>query len=148
VDPTARLPDTPCNRWLGFQLRERTAQRVELALPARAEFAQEEGVVHGGILTALADTAAVHLIWPHLPAGRGMTGVGLQMNFLGPAMPGGGPLVAVAVPLRIGRTIAVCESAVHQDGRLVAKGTFTFLLRERRPSERRTTSATAARRSL
>jgi uncharacterized protein (TIGR00369 family) len=122
---------TPCNRWFGFVLRHRTADRVEIELPVRADFLQEEGVVQGGVLAALADTAAVWLLWPDLPSHRTMTGVECKMNFLGAAKAPGASLVAVATVLRHGRTIAVCESVIHQGDRLVAKGTFTFLQRAR-----------------
>lgn len=127
-----RFAATPCNRLFSFRLLARSAERVEVELPVRRDFLQEEGVVQGGILTALADTAAVYLLWPDLPADRAMTGTGCSMHFLGPALASGGPLRAVAVPLRIGGTIAVCESSIEQDGRPVAKGTFSFLLRRRR----------------
>ena len=60
-----------------------------------------------------------------------MTGTGCAMQFLAAARLDGGALRATATPLRIGRTVAVCESTLHQDGRLVAKGTFSFLVRER-----------------
>jgi uncharacterized protein (TIGR00369 family) len=132
-DPAVVFASTPCNRWLGFRLVAASRERVELELPVRAELLHEEGVVQGGILTALADTAAVYLIWPFLPADRGMTGTGVAMVFLSAALPDQGPLRAVATPLRQGRTLAVHESEVWQGDRLVAKGTFTFLLRERRP---------------
>jgi uncharacterized protein (TIGR00369 family) len=127
-----RFAATPSNRWLGLVLVERTAQRVVVELPVRAELLQEEGVVQGGILTALADTCAVWLLWPDLAPERAMTGIDCAMQFLGAGSPDGGPLRAVATPLRVGGTIAVCETVVTQGGRPVAKGTFTFLLRVRR----------------
>lgn len=127
-----RFAATPCNAMFGFRLRSRTPAQVVVDLPVRADFLQEEGVVQGGILTALADTAAVWLLWPDLPAARAMTGVECSMRFLAPARPGAGALVATATPLRIGGTIATCESVVTQGDTVVAKGTFTFLLRERR----------------
>lgn len=133
MDSNDRFAATPCNRWFGFHLRQRSADRVEIELPVRSDFLQEEGVVHGGILTALADTAAVHLVWPDQPPDRSMTGIECSMKFLSAATATGGPLLATAVPLRIGRTIAVCETVVAQGGRAVAKGAFTFLLRDRRP---------------
>lgn len=131
VDPAARFAATPCNRLFGFRLRTRSATRVEIELPLRPEFLQEEGVVQGGILTALADTAAVWLLWPDLPADRTMTGVDASMRFLGAGRLDGGALLATATPLRVGTTIAVCESRIEQAQRLVAKGTFSFLLRQR-----------------
>lgn len=127
-----RFAGTPCNRLLGLTLRSCSPQRVEVEMPARAEFAQQEGVVQGGVLTALADAAAVHVVWPFLPADRAMTGTTCTMHFLDAARPGGAPLRAVATPVRIGKTISVCETVITQDDRVVAKGTFTLLVRERR----------------
>ena len=111
----------------------RSPERVELRWRVRAEFLQEEGVVQGGLLTSFADTAAVYLLWPFLPANRIMTGTGCTMNFLGAALPGEEPLCAIAEPVRIGSTLAVCESTITQGPRLIAKGSFTFLIRDRRP---------------
>lgn len=132
MDEHARFAGTPCNAMFGFRLRARTPGQVVVELPVRREFLQEEGVVQGGILAALADTTAVWLLWPDLPPGRWMTGIECSMRFLAPALVDGGDLVATAVPLRVGGTIATCESVVTQGQRVVAKGTFTFLLRDRR----------------
>lgn len=134
MDPVATFATTPCNRWLGLRLVHRAADRVVVEQSLRPELLQEEGVVQGGLLTALADTAAVWLLWPDLDPSRQMTGIDCSMQFLGAGRGSGGPLVATATPLRVGTTIAVAESRIEQDGRLIAKGTFTFLLRARRPS--------------
>lgn len=131
MDPTAVFAATPSNLLLGLRLLGRSPERSEVELPARAELAQEEGVVHGGLLATLADTAAVWLLWPDLGADRAMTSIEFKLNFLAAGRPGGEPLRAVAVPLRVGRTVAVCEATVHQGDVLVAKGTFTYLLRAR-----------------
>jgi len=122
---------TPVNRWLGFRLLARSPERVEIEQDVRPEMLQETGVVQGGLLTALADTAAVYLLWPDLGEQRTMTGTTVSMQFLSGARPDQGPLRAVATPLRVGRKLAVCESCVHQGERLVCKGTFTFLLMEK-----------------
>jgi len=123
---------TPCNRWLGFRLIERSAARVTIAQDITKDMVQETGVMQGGLLTSLADTAAVYLLWPDLGEDRTMTGTTVSMQFLGGAHLDLGELIAKAVPLRVGRTIAVCESIIHQGDRLIAKGTFTFLLRDKR----------------
>lgn len=123
----------PCNRFLGLRLLSRSPERTELELPVRPEFVQEEGVVQGGILTALADMAAVYLLWPDLGPDRSMTGTDAAMRFLAAALPARGPLRAIGTRLRSGRTLTVCESEVFQAGERLAKGTFTFLLRPRRP---------------
>ena len=122
---------TPVNRWLGFRLVERSAERVVVEQDVRAEMLQEAGVVQGGLLTALADTAAVYLLWPELGEARTMTGTNASVQFLAAARPDEGALTATATPVRVGRRLAVCESVVRQGDRLVCKGTFTFLITER-----------------
>lgn len=131
MDPFATFDRTPCNRFLGFRLLARSPERAEVALPLRAELLQEEGVVHGGLIAALADTAAVYLLWPDLGPARSMTSIEFKLNFLGAGRGDGGPLRAVATLLRQGSTVAVCESEVFQGDRRIAKGTFTYLLRDR-----------------
>ena len=122
---------TPVNRWLGFRLVERTGERVVVEQDVRDEMLQEAGVVQGGLLTALADTAAVYLLWPDLGEARTMTGTNASVQFLAAARPDEGALTATATPVRVGRRLAVCESVVRQGDRLVCKGTFTFLITER-----------------
>ena len=122
---------TPVNCWLGFRLVERSAERVVVEQDVRAEMLQEAGVVQGGLLTALADTAAVYLLWPELGEARTMTGTNASVQFLAAARPDEGALTATATPVRVGRRLAVCESVVRQGDRLVCKGTFTFLITER-----------------
>jgi 1,4-dihydroxy-2-naphthoyl-CoA hydrolase len=124
--------NTPVNRWLGMQMITRSSEQVSIKLPVRVEMLQEGGVVQGGILTALADTAAVYLLWPDLEQDKTMFGTTVSMQFLSPATAGAGPLIASAIPVRLGKTISVCESTIHQDDRLIAKGTFTFLQQKRR----------------
>ena len=128
---SAPFDEVPVNRWLGFRLRERGPSRVVIEQDVRDEMLQEGCVVQGGLLTALADTAAVYLLWPDLPAGRTMIGTNVSMQFLGAGRRDLGTLQAVATPLRVGRTMAVCETIVHQGDRLICKGTFTFLLQDR-----------------
>jgi uncharacterized protein (TIGR00369 family) len=131
MDPERTFAETPVNGLLSLRLCSRSAERVEVELDARPELAQEAGVVHGGLLALLADTAAVYLLWPDLPADRTLTSIEFKLNFLAAGRPGGPPLRAVATVLRKGRTVAVCESEVFQDGRRLCKGTFTYLQYER-----------------
>jgi uncharacterized protein (TIGR00369 family) len=123
---------TPVNRHLGFRLVARDAAGATVAMDAQPAHAQEEGVIHGGILTALADTAAVYALLPDLPPDRTTTSIEFKMNFLRPARPAAGELRAVSRLVRTGRTIAVCEVDVHQDAVQVATGTFTYLFLDRR----------------
>jgi uncharacterized protein (TIGR00369 family) len=132
MDPAAVFARTPANRFVGLRLLQRSPQRAEVELPVRAELAQEEGVVHGGLLALLADTAAVYLLWPELQPERTLTSIEFKVNFLAAARPDGAALRAVATPLRVGRSVAVCETDVFQGDVRVCKGTFTYLLQQRR----------------
>src|SRR5262249_59441054 len=99
-------PRTATNRFLGLRLLLRTPQRVEVALTARPEMGQEYGIVQGGILTALADTAAVYLLLPAAMDRGNVNGIELKINFLRPALTDGTDLTAIATPVKIGRRIA------------------------------------------
>jgi len=100
-------------------------------MAVREEFLQDFGVVQGGILTALADEAAVSLLLPHLTPGRAVTSIELKQNFLRPALAGRGELVARARTVRRGRTVAVVACDVEQAGEAVTTGVFTYLFFDR-----------------
>jgi uncharacterized protein (TIGR00369 family) len=97
-------------------------------MTARPEMAQEYGVVQGGILSGLADTAAVYLVIPDAMQRGRVHGIEFKMNFLRPAHADGSELVAVATPVKIGRRIAVCSVEISQSDRVVASGLFTYLI--------------------
>ena len=127
--------DTPFNRRMQFDLIGRTDRSASVVVRVDDWFLQETGVVHGGIITALADTAAVYALNSELSASESMTGLELKINFLRPATGGGGPITACATAVRRGRTIGVCDVEVWQEERLIAKGLFTYLyIRESEPS--------------
>lgn len=133
----ARFATTPVHRLLGLRLVARDASQAVVAMPMRPELLQEAGLVQGGLLASLADAAAVWLLWPSLPAERTMTGIDCSLQFLRAARPEGGDLLATAVLLRSGRTIAVVDSVVSQAGRTIARGTFTFLQQTRQAAGER-----------
>ena len=112
---------------LGMRFLERTEAGAAIALPLRAEFLQVADVVHGGIVATLADTAAVYLLLGGGRPERAMTSIEFKLNFLRPALLERGELLARAVLVKRGRTIALADVGVEQAGQLVAKGLFTYL---------------------
>ncbi|MGE3171364.1 MAG: PaaI family thioesterase [Planctomycetota bacterium] len=132
IDVDAVFERTQTNRLLGMRLLSRSPDRVEVELPVRPELLQEEGVVHGGLLSTLCDTAAVYLAWPELQPDRTMTSIEFKMNFLAAGLPDRGPVRAVATVLRRGSSVLVCESEAFQQDQRLCKGTFTYLVRDRR----------------
>jgi uncharacterized protein (TIGR00369 family) len=128
----AAFDQAPCNRLFGFELLESADGGARIRLPIRDEFLQEERRVHGGVITALADTCAVYALKPGLPPGTAMTSIELKINFLHPVVSAGEPLTAIARTVRRGARVGVCDVDVYQQDQLVAKGLFTYLFFERR----------------
>jgi uncharacterized protein (TIGR00369 family) len=119
---------TAVNRYLGLRLVLHTPDRVEVQMTARAETGQEYGIMQGGIISALADTAAVYLLLPGAMDRGSVNGVEFKMNFLRPVITDGSDVTAIATPVRIGKRVAVCSVDVVQSERLAARGTFTYLV--------------------
>jgi len=118
----------PINRHFGFSLLNVRRGKAEVAMALKRSFLQEEGIVHGGVLTTLADTAAVYTIYPFLHDAESMSSIEFKMNFLRPASINDGSLTAKAKLVRRGRSVALAEVDVFQARRLVAKGMFTYLV--------------------
>jgi len=126
----------PINAALGMSLT-RSAGGAEIRMPLQTWFGQEGGVVHGGIITTLADTAAIYAVFPGFDRPV-MTSIDLKVNFLRPARLDGESLVATSRLIKKGRTLAVCAVEVRQGQSHVATGLFTYLIlagadRERSP---------------
>jgi uncharacterized protein (TIGR00369 family) len=117
----------PVNRLFGYTFISRSSEGAEISMDARPEYAQEADVVQGGILSAIADTAAVYAFLPDLDDDQIMTSIEFKMNFLRPVKPEGEPIVARSKVIKRGRTVGVCDVAVTQSGNLVAKGLFTYM---------------------
>ncbi|MFH1349541.1 MAG: PaaI family thioesterase [Pseudomonadota bacterium] len=117
----------PVNRHLKFELVSRSPEEAVVSMEVLPEFIQETGVLHGGLIGTLADTAAVHLFEPDLPEGKTISCIEFKINFLSPAVQGGGSVVARSRLIRRGNRVGVADVLVVQEDRLVAKGTFTYL---------------------
>ena len=117
----------PTNKLFSFSLESCSSEYACIVMPADETFVQEEGVIHGGVITALADTTAVYLLHPELAEGRSMTSIELKMNFLRPALAGASNLKAGARMVKRGKIVSVCEVDVYQGEKAIAKGLFTYL---------------------
>jgi uncharacterized protein (TIGR00369 family) len=122
--------DVPANRYLGFQFMSRSAEGARISMEVMQDQLQETGVLHGGIISAIADTAAVYAFYPDLEPTRVMTSIEFKVSFLSAALPGKGTLIAESKVLKRGKRTGVCEVEVTQAGKLIAKGIFTYLFFE------------------
>src|SRR5260370_19502962 len=110
---------------LGFDLESASLGQAVLRMDARARHKQLNGVVHGGILAAMADTPGAIAAYTTVPKGTALATIELKINYL-EAVPGG-RIRADARVLRTGRNFAVPEcGSFDQKGVLAAKALLTF----------------------
>ena len=89
------------------------------------------GVLHGGVLMALADSVAAYCAVLNLPAGATTSTIESKTNFLRAVR--SGHVEARARPLHVGRTTIVVDTELHDaDGRLVGRVTQTQAVLEAR----------------
>lgn len=86
------------------------------------------GMLHGGVVMALADAAGATCAYLNLPEGAtGTTTLESKTNFLGALR--SGTATAAATPLHVGGSTIVIESLVRDDGgRPIAKVTQTQMV--------------------
>jgi uncharacterized protein (TIGR00369 family) len=112
-------------RLLGFSLEAIEIGRATLRLEARSRHKQLNGVVHGGILAALADTAGAMAAHTVVPQRTPLATIELKINYLEPVP--GGRVRAEARVLRAGRNFVVAECEIFDaKGKLAAKALLTF----------------------
>lgn len=125
----------PLAATLGIRSDEYTPERVVLSLEWAPELCTAGGILHGGVIMALADSAGGACAFLNLPEGAaGTSTIESKTNFLGAVRQG--RVTASATPLHRGGTTVVVETAVRdENGRLVAKVIQTQLVL-RPPSSR------------
>ena len=110
---------------LGMQVDAYTPETVVLSLDWSAALSTTGGLLHGGAIMALADSAGGACAFLNLPDGAtGTSTIESKTNFLGAVKDG--VVTATATPLHRGSTTIVVETSVRDDrDRLVAKVTQT-----------------------
>jgi len=120
-----RVKESRSTELLGFDVESVQAGRAIFRLDVRPRHKQIHGVVHGGILAALADTTAAIAAYTAVPKGTEIATVELSINYLEPVP--GGRIKADARVLRAGRNFVVTECEIFtEDGELAAKALLTF----------------------
>jgi 1,4-dihydroxy-2-naphthoyl-CoA hydrolase len=123
----------PLCAMLGITGRAFDAESIVLALEWRPELCTSNGVLHGGVIMTLADSAGAGCAFFNLPAGAiGTSTIESKTNFLGAVR--GGSVTARSTALHVGSSTIVVETEVRDDtGRLVAKVTQTQAVLRPRP---------------
>jgi len=131
-----RLRSSNTARQFAFDVAEASFGRVVLRMRVGDQHRQIHGVVHGGVMAALVDTAGGLATYMALPRGTLTATIELKINYLEGVA--GGVVEADARVVRMGRHIAVVHCDVHdQEGRLVATSLMTFFVGPFRADEKR-----------
>ena len=87
------------------------------------------GVVHGGLLSTLCDSAMGCAIHTKLAAGVGYTTLELKVNLVRPVTAKTGKLVCTGTVIHVGRSVATAEARVEDaQGKLYAHATSTCMI--------------------
>lgn len=120
-----RMRESKSMELLGFEVESVHDGRAIFRLDVSPRHKQIHGVVHGGILAALADTTAAIAAYTVIPRGEEIATLELKINYLEPVP--GGRVKADARVLRAGRNFIVTECDIfNESGSLAAKAILTF----------------------
>ncbi len=87
---------------------------------------QPFGIVHGGVLATLIDTATFWAVFMRIPQDAGLVNIDLKLNYLKAVQKG--TLTAEGCAIRSGKTISYAEAGVYDRNReLVAHGTSSLM---------------------
>src|ERR1700754_4153015 len=110
-DATAVFDAQPAMRTLGISITGREAGEVELSMAYSAAFAQQNGFVHAGIITAGLDNACGIAAHTLMEPDAAVLTVEFKTNLLAPAK--GQRFVFRAEVVKPGRTLTVCEARAY-----------------------------------
>lgn len=118
----------PYTQLVSMRLVEMDIGHAAVELDLEPKHLQEFGIVDGGMISTLIDTAA---FWSGFMSiedeSAGLTSVDLKLNFLGAATEG--KLRATGRQIKSGRTLNYAEAHIErEDGRIIAHGTSTMMV--------------------
>lgn len=117
----------PYARLLGLELGEVRRGKVTIQLTVRDDLKQYQGVVHGGAVASLIDTAAAFAVVTELEAGERVTTTDLTIHYLRPVS--SGRVSATARIVRGGRRLFVLSVDVTNDQQVLLATAVTTYIR-------------------
>lgn len=110
---------------IGANLRRVEPGIIDIELPYRADLTQQNGYIHAGILTTIADSACGYAAFTLMPADAGVLSVEFKVNLLRPAR--GELFLAQARVIKAGATLMVARCDVFADADSETKLVATML---------------------
>jgi uncharacterized protein (TIGR00369 family) len=120
------IQTVPFARLLGIELEKVAPGTATLAFDIRDDLKQNNGVVHGGAIASLVDTATAFAIISLLPPDERATTADLTISYLRPLRNGRAHSTARVV--RAGRRLIVVSAELVDDaGELIATALTTYI---------------------
>jgi uncharacterized protein (TIGR00369 family) len=122
----AAITQIPYAQLLGINFEGAERGAATLSMRARPELERFGGIMHGGALASLADTASAFAVLSTLEPAEQTVTVDLTLHYLRPV--GGGELTARARVVRAGRRLATVSVEISDEsGALVVTALTTYL---------------------
>ena len=115
---------------VGMRIEEQRDGRSRCALSVEHYHFNSAGIVHGGVLFTLADTAMGAALYPTLSPGESCATIEIKINYFKPVV--AGAIVCIAEIVNKGKTVANLEACVYAGEVLVAKANGSFSVFKRR----------------
>ena len=122
----APAPDEGFGRLLGLEVTEREDGRSRTRIEIGPQHLNPHGVVHGAVLYALADQGMGAAVYTLLDEGESCATIEVKIVYIAAVQ--AGVVECETTVINKGRRIAVLESEVRSEGRLVAKALGTFAI--------------------
>ena len=118
--------NSPFPNHMGMRLKSIELDKAIIELKTGNCHLQPYGIVHGGVLATLVDTATFWSIFMRIPEDAGLVNIDLKLNYLKSVAKG--LLTAEGRAIRTGNSISYAESNVRdENGELVVHGTSTLM---------------------
>lgn len=115
-----------------YQLLQITLDQIDVGfarfrMPFRKELTHPYGIVHGGAIASLADTAVAFALMTMIQPGERVTTVEFKINFLSSVH--NEEMIGEARIVNKGRSLVMADMEVkNKDGKLIAKGLATYMI--------------------
>jgi uncharacterized protein (TIGR00369 family) len=120
------LPQAPFASLIGMKLTAIDPGRARIEIAADGRHANPMGTLHGGVPSALADSAMGLAYASTLEEGESFTTLDLTVKFLRPVW--SGPLIAEGIVVQRGKTIGLTECTITDErGRVIARAFSTCM---------------------
>jgi uncharacterized protein (TIGR00369 family) len=97
-------------RTLRAELAKVAPGEVDIEIPFSEELTQQNGFIHAGVITSIADSACGYAAYTLMAADESVLSVEFKVNLLAPAL--GEKFSARAQVIKPGRTLTICRADV------------------------------------